>query len=104
MIRRPPRSTLFPSTTLFRSRTERKNAQVTGVAADLGTKEGVKLLTRDLPVGDVHHRQVTGQELHAFLRAEVRRHPRHLGIFPLRARSEERRGGEECRSRWSPYH
>jgi len=36
-----------------RIRTERKNAQVTGVAADLGTKEGVKLLTRDLPVVDI---------------------------------------------------
>jgi NAD(P)-dependent dehydrogenase (short-subunit alcohol dehydrogenase family) len=36
-----------------RIRTERKNAQVTGVAADLGTKEGVKLLTRDLPMVDI---------------------------------------------------
>ena len=25
-------------------------------------------------------------------------------IHPLRARSEERRVGKECRSRWSPYH
>ena len=24
--------------------------------------------------------------------------------FQLRARSEERRVGKECRSRWSPYH
>ena len=23
---------------------------------------------------------------------------------PVRARSEERRVGKECRSRWSPYH
>jgi NAD(P)-dependent dehydrogenase (short-subunit alcohol dehydrogenase family) len=36
-----------------RIRTERKNAQVTGVTADLGTKEGVNLLTRDLPVVDI---------------------------------------------------
>jgi NAD(P)-dependent dehydrogenase (short-subunit alcohol dehydrogenase family) len=36
-----------------RIRTERKNAQVTGVAADLGTKEGVDLLIRDVPVVDV---------------------------------------------------
>src|SRR5258708_27780669 len=36
-----------------RIRTERKNAQVTGVAADLGRKEGVDLLTRDLPVVDI---------------------------------------------------
>jgi NAD(P)-dependent dehydrogenase (short-subunit alcohol dehydrogenase family) len=36
-----------------RIRTEAKNAQVRGVAADLGTKEGVDLLTRDLPAVDV---------------------------------------------------
>src|SRR5258708_4415591 len=27
-----------------------------------------------------------------------------LGIFFTQARSEERRVGKECRSRWSPYH
>src|SRR5882672_1225239 len=36
-----------------RIRAERKNAQVTGVAADLGTKEGVNLLIRDLAVVDI---------------------------------------------------
>src|SRR5438132_11196267 len=36
-----------------RIRTDRKNAQVMGVAADLGTKEGVNLLIRDLPAVDV---------------------------------------------------
>src|SRR5688572_32322619 len=30
MIRRPPRSTLFPYTTLFRSREKRKHARITG--------------------------------------------------------------------------
>ena len=36
-----------------RIQTERKNARVTGVAADLGTKEGVNRLTRDLPAVDI---------------------------------------------------
>ena len=36
-----------------RIRTERKSAQVTGIPADLGTKEGVNLLIRDLPVVDI---------------------------------------------------
>ncbi len=36
-----------------RIRTERKNAQVTGVTADLGTKEGVNLLIRELPAVDI---------------------------------------------------
>src|SRR2546422_5755754 len=31
--------------------------------------------------------------------------PRGSGtVFPVRSRSEERRVGKECRSRWSPYH
>jgi NAD(P)-dependent dehydrogenase (short-subunit alcohol dehydrogenase family) len=36
-----------------RIRSERKDAQVTGVAADLGTKEGVSRLTRDVPAVDI---------------------------------------------------
>src|SRR5438128_4465769 len=36
-----------------RIRTERKNDQVTGIPADLGTKEGVNLLIRDLPEVDI---------------------------------------------------
>jgi NAD(P)-dependent dehydrogenase (short-subunit alcohol dehydrogenase family) len=36
-----------------RVQTKRKNAQVTGVAADLGTKEGVDLLIRDVPSVDI---------------------------------------------------
>src|ERR1700730_7116026 len=36
-----------------RIRMERKKAQVTGVAADLGTKEGVNQLIRDLPAVDI---------------------------------------------------
>jgi len=36
-----------------RIRTETKNAHATGVAADLGTKEGVNLLTRDVPAVDI---------------------------------------------------
>ena len=29
---------------------------------------------------------------------------KHLGIYAYTKRSEERRVGKECRSRWSPYH
>src|ERR1700738_5054133 len=36
-----------------RIRSERKSAQVMGVAADLGTKEGVNLLFRDVPTVDI---------------------------------------------------
>ena len=30
--------------------------------------------------------------------------PKALAALGQQARSEERRGGEECRSRWAPYH
>ena len=36
-----------------RIRTEGKDAQVTGASADLGTKEGVNLLIRNVPVVDI---------------------------------------------------
>src|SRR5438874_13638380 len=40
LIRRPPRSTLFPYTTLFRSHVERRAAGVTPVDRHVGLDEG----------------------------------------------------------------
>src|SRR5690242_20868423 len=48
MIRRPPRSTLFPYTTLFRSRSERRRA---GVRAPLSDRQ------YGMPPGDVGGRR-----------------------------------------------
>src|SRR5688572_16473083 len=67
MIRRPPRSTLFPYTTLFRSLFGQVHA-----ASDAGH------------AGFVHN------EEHVDAGDRLRGH----------ARSEERRVGKECRSRW----
>src|SRR2546430_13863673 len=78
MIRRPPRSTLFPYTTLFRSRTE------------------VRLAGN--PGGADFHRFCDWLAARSFWRGNPRRMPARL------TRSEERRVGKECRSRWSPYH
>src|SRR2546429_8689134 len=98
MIRRPPRSTLFPYTTLFRS------VQQAGLywrtpgrtLAALGLTEiafGLWLLLGRF------------EKLAAILST--------IGIVSLATlvtslhpavRSEERRVGKECRSRWSPYH
>src|SRR2546430_17366027 len=85
MIRRPPRSTLFPYTTLFRSKRGRPD-----------DAEGSR------PAGRLH--RVRGDRyrpdqaiLSAGLRLEVR--GLRTGL-----RSEERRVGKECRSRWSPDH
>src|SRR2546422_1922435 len=59
MIRRPPRSTLFPYTTLFRSGVERDELDA-DVAPDRA--DGVDNLRRDLPA-DRRDAQITVEEL-----------------------------------------
>src|SRR2546427_12646333 len=147
MIRRPPRSTLFPYTTLFRSLDER--AQVTGgavrelddagrlaveqddVAApdvggfhliidrpsrgrnisrlsaestgwhQVGKRQRPREVPREDPVPPRPRAGPLGRRAEA---VTVVREPDVPGR-PLReGRSEERRVGKECRSRWSPYH
>src|SRR2546430_17014954 len=99
MIRRPPRSTLFPYTTLFRSRVLREL-----LAENQDAVERCAQLVR-------HVRQ----ELRLVARGErelrrllLERAPGELDLLvlalDLHVRSEERRVGKECRSRWSPYH
>src|SRR2546425_13088625 len=95
MIRRPPRSTLFPYTTLFRSIAERLIAE----------GKPVGILTRGYrggrPAGE---RGKLESDEAAMLRERLRRKAR-FGIGADRyRRSEERRVGKEGRSRWSPYH
>src|SRR3989441_11239216 len=114
MIRRPPRSTLFPYTTLFRSWVtanlkETQTANVTpgdpadfsvdaypgrhvkGHVESLSPATGAKfsLLPPD---------NATGNFTKVVQRIPVRIRP------DAQNRSEERRVGKECRSRWSPYH
>src|SRR2546426_12632657 len=97
MIRRPPRSTLFPYTTLFRSQARDEGCDL--VAGKLAA------FTRLRPLGDLDLQLVRPHEVRG-RHAEARR--RHLldaivGAIAV-LRSEERRVGKECRSRWSPYH
>src|SRR3712207_9394877 len=99
MIRRPPRSTLFPYTTLFRSPAYLSPDEVLAIAragAAAGCTEALFTLG-DKP--ELRYR--AAREALAALG-----HATTIGY--LRAmcdlRSEERRVGKECRSRWSPYH
>src|SRR5258708_34530182 len=101
MIRRPPRSTLFPYTDALPICVEELRA-VLRLAADefLAAAGRVvrrepgeaglerRLDRRDVAIGD-HHRDEG---------ADAR------GLGAGNDRSEERRVGKECRSRWSPYH
>src|SRR3989449_11447261 len=116
MIRRPPRSTPFPYTTLFRSvrvvpgrhpeaRAERERFEVAPRRAArrrqlcepalqlLGARERGVPSVAELGHAPESPRRVTadpdGDGAARGLRGE---------------RSEERRVGKECRSRWSPYH
>src|SRR5256885_16506345 len=95
MIRRPPRSTLFPYTTLFRSldfpAAFADDDQVLGAdAQDTAGRAAGRVLEQV-------HRGRADEAGHEGGGGRV------VDLFG-RARSEERRVGEECRSRWSPYH
>src|SRR2546430_17170538 len=98
MIRRPPISTLFPYTTLFRSLSEPiacVKVSVSEPRADRGPQAGSPLGVVDAP-----------DHSDSFVRMQIllMRQPIWLRSVQMRKRSEERRVGKECRSRWSPYH
>src|SRR3989442_15646866 len=100
MIRRPPRSTLFPYTTLFRSHADPVHLQ-------LGRRPRLppQLLHR-LIVLPALGRPTEGWKNDQAVK-ELRGQPgttAELKVHRVGVRSEERRVGKECRSRWSPYH
>src|SRR3712207_9176693 len=112
MIRRPPRSTLFPYTTLFRSTAVGNVVFGRSLAFAVTPKERqsvdrrpwhlvrpqlavMVLLVVAAVVGTV--RMLTGEATALGTLVNL-----VWVVFDLR--SEERRVGKECRSRWSPYH
>src|SRR5256885_17194559 len=110
MIRRPPRSTLFPYTPLSRS-----DVEIAFARPDL-VFDIIEPLIRDIfavigrnietpfpgkgrfDVAANHREDVACQRLDD-VEHQVGARERDLHV-----RSGERRVGEECRSRWSPYH
>src|SRR2546422_9155013 len=104
MIRRPPRSTLFPYTTLFRSKLDRVASVVVAWPETLVAPEYAAALDALLAEARDARRIVLSWNPGA-LGDFLERHARRalvIGTPPVR--SEERRVGKECRSRWSPYH
>src|SRR3712207_9566922 len=104
MIRRPPRSTLFPYTTLFRSlllgfKALRRLLSIfalalaDAVALSLGLFGAAYSFGGGARVGEISG--LAPLLLTAWICV--------FAVFRL-YRSEERRVGKECRSRWSPYH
>src|SRR3712207_9349746 len=116
MIRRPPRSTLFPYTTLFRSPIQ--SSRVASRVAErcrVASLGGRMHREAAMWFGDALDQQVKadadgwltahafGAELTIPVGAAIDwLKTRDAGR--MRERSEERRVGKECRSRWSPYH
>src|SRR3989454_12603522 len=99
MIRRPPRSTLFPYTTLFRSQ-----RTLAAVPPDFRTAATAPLVmvvnVKDTQGTTTPLAWVEDLDWKSYAIVSWRLH----AIDHLNQRSEERRVGKECRSRWSPYH
>src|SRR3712207_9072941 len=108
MIRRPPRSPLFPSPPSSRSERGPTKLGVKPVGIppiyEPETVANIILYAAENPARDL----VSGGAAQAMI-INQRLSPRMVdAILATRAgfspRSEERRVGKECRSRWSPYH
>src|SRR3989441_11958188 len=101
MIRRPPRSTLFPYTTLFRSHFGVREHAMGAILSGLALHGGVR------PVGSTF--LIFSEYMRPPIRLAALSRLPTIYVFShdsigLGERSEERRVGKECRSRWSPYH
>src|SRR2546425_12218793 len=116
MIRRPPRSTLFPYTTLFRSTAAKKAYTIAALAEIVSVdiaddKERAAFVRRfsgdkSTPTGDPTRAGATRQQSvpPAASNIDAETLARAEAALAKYIRSEERRVGKECRSRWSPYH
>src|SRR3989454_10367579 len=109
MIRRPPRSTLFPYTSssdleFVRARTSDR----IGLVAFAGQALTQVPITTDYAVLEQALRELhpgmleDGTAIGTAIGTAANRLRRAPG--KSKVRSEERRVGKECRSRWSPYH
>src|SRR2546422_10695456 len=114
MIRRPPRSTLFPYTTLSRSDGAKEGARLERTAGGYRLKTETLVNAFDERFVDLASRIEKMDEKRIDVHALSLTTPMvnwaspALGLALAQAyndaRSEERRVGKECRSRWSPYH
>src|SRR3712207_9043630 len=119
MIRRPPRSTLFPYTTLFRSHASiydetdtgsgRSAVRIASVAALGGFLFGYDSAVINGAVAAIEDRFEVPSATLGFAVASALLGAAAGALTAGRVadrfgrlRSEERRVGEECRSRWSP--
>ena len=87
---------MFDSATYQRHRQALRNKVQNGIILILGNNEA----PANYPDNTYKFRQDS-----SFLYFFGHSHPGYAGVIDIEAgRSEERRVGKECRSRWSPYH
>src|SRR3712207_9309159 len=110
MIRRPPRSTLFPYTTLFRS-----VGSASMMTAAVGSLSAMfPNMQETLTAFGAASNMLSGLDglymslwvalpLSEWLYRKVYKIKYGISNSQPQKRSEERRVGKECRSRWSPY-
>src|SRR3712207_9559779 len=99
MIRRPPRSTLFPYTTLFRARPDEvKFIMIDPKRLELGLYADIPHLATPI----ITEPKKAANAL-KWAVGQMEQRYKQLAQWGVR-RSEERRVGKECRSRWSLYH
>src|SRR3712207_9536920 len=105
MIRRPPRSTLFPYTTLFRS-APLEDVFDFAVLTDEPFTIGPFAVrtTRTAHPVECHAVRLTAGGRSLVYTGDTGACDRVVELARGADRSEERRVGKECRSRWSPYH
>src|SRR3712207_9106452 len=116
MIRRPPRSTLFPYTTLFRSTLLAEVPWAKRVWS-LPFLSALAYSERYAKEQGKRHKKLTEWAWQLLLLVRRWYPEREIVAVADRTyaslklldrcrnlRSEERRVGKECRSRWSPYH
>ena len=113
MIRRPPSSPLFPYTTLFRSVLRRYASgsevidfPIDGVVNSKGHAKAILERVKPSLLISIERCGRTRDDTYLNMRyVDISPHTARLDyLFDSDIRSEERRVGKECRSRWSPYH
>src|SRR4051794_41774912 len=101
MIRRPPRSTLFPYTTLFRSAVSGDTIDFAANITTIELTSSELLINKDLTLYGPGATLLSVQKTNTNANFRIFNIASgHVTMF----RSEERRVGKECRSRWSPEH
>src|SRR3989441_10630329 len=103
MIRRPPRSTLFPYTTLFRSGRLKLDRFLASLE-QFDAAWAKRVAAARARGGVLRYRAIVTRKSIRVGLVVVEASSPMASLNGTDNRSEERRVGKECRSRWSPYH